>query len=283
MEYIAEYAPLVQFAGAFNFVFSTKLFHEHFSERFISISTKQKNDFSTIKNKMTTDVTTIKAHSPLEHGGKSNQHELDSVNEKYSHILSKIESTDKELTKRIESKKQPKYSRQLFLLVGLYSLISIFYICKIGHLSAHKEQSAIWCNAFCALNIITVVWWLYFLISETTWLYKKSNMPNCQIFSPSFSWTIFLYITSVFAISFWRSYIPDISLYNDYKIYLALFLPLLGFMSSLLLFFISNAKLWFEITWYRLKYQYILKGLTKEKDNVLSPYGHLKETSFTIS
>nr|DAQ74162.1 MAG TPA: hypothetical protein [Caudoviricetes sp.] len=283
MEFISEYAPLVQFVGAFNFVFSTQLFHEHFSDRFISISTKQKNDFSTIKNKMTTDVTTIKSHSPLEHDGKSNQHELDSVNEKYSHTLSKIESTDKKLSKRIESKKQPKYSRQLFLLIGLYSLISIFYICKIGHLSAHNEQSAIWCNAFCALNVITVVWWLYFLISETTWLCKKSNMPNGKMFSPSFSWTIFLYIASVFAIYLWRSYVPDISLQNNHKIYLALFLPLLGFISSLSLFFISNAKLWFVITWYRLQYQRILKNLTKEKDNVLSPYGHLKETSFTIS
>lgn len=284
MEYISEYATLVQFVGTFNFVFATKFFHEHFSTHFIDVSKKQKDNFDTIKNKISTDITTIESHSPLKHNGKSNEHELNELNSKYKQALSKIETIYKRNSTQTENKKQPAYSRQLFLLIGLYSLLTIFYFGKIGHLSAHSQECNDWCNSLCAFAITTILWWIYFLLSEIIWLIRKSKKPNPALFSPSFSWTIILFIISSLFIMILHAKCPNIAINSDYKVYAIVALPLLAFVSSILLFVITNSFVWLTTIWHTVCYKLKLWLLARKKRNVLSPYGHLRgDTSLTIS
>lgn len=284
MEFISVYVPLVQFAGAFNFAFSTQLFHEHFSKHFINIPLKQRADFNIIKTKITADVTTLNSYSPITTSdGKTNQHELDEVKKDYNEAYNKIDATNNKLATSINNQKAPYFSRQLFMLIGLYSLFSILFICKIGHTSAHKVDTAIWCNGLCMLNIITIIWWFYFLISETIWLCGKSEKPKYKLLSPSFSWTMLFYIAAVGCIFVWRHNIPEIAMPDHYKIYLTLSLPLLGYLSSIMLFYISNIKSICVITWWKNIYRLRLWRITKKKKKILSPYNHLKKPSFTIS
>ena len=282
MRFVAEYVAFVQFVGAFNFVFLTKFFHEHFSDHFVNISNKQRADFDTIKNKMTADLTTIKSHEPIVSGGSSNQHELTSALTHYTDSLKEVDAVGERIAERIVKQKQPRYSRQLFLLIGLYSMLAVLFMCKIGHLCAHNTDSSVWCNTFHVFNVTTILWWLYFIVSELIWLFRTKTTPNPRIVSPSFSWTIFLFFVAICCLITWRSNLPIIKLRNS-DLYLALFLPLLAFVSSIILFIGTNAKSWILTMFHVRRYRLRLRNLTKEKDHVLSPYAHLRATSFTIS
>lgn len=220
MEFISEYVALVQFAGAFNFVFATKFFHEHFSTHFINVSKKQKSNFDNIKNKISTDITTLESKEPLKQNGKSNQHELNTSKHEYKRTLDAINHLDDKIELCIKSKKQPMFSRQLFLLIGLYSLIAIFYIGKIGHLSAHKIDSSHWCNSFWIFTSVTFLWWLYFMVCESLWLIKKSQKPNRKLLSPSFSWTMFLFLIITIFVMALNAKCPYMDVNNDCKIYI---------------------------------------------------------------
>ena len=283
MEYIAEYVALVQFAGAFNFVFCTKFFHEHFSTHFINVSKKQKGNFDNIKNKISMDITSIESHSVLTQDGRSNEHELNGLNGQYKQILERISGIGDKLGNKIENQKQPAFSRQLFLLFGLYSLFAIFYMCKIGHLHSQSIDCGNWCNALFMFALVTILWWAYFLISEAVWLFKKSQGSNHYLLSPSFSWTIILFLAMTVCVLLKASEWPNLKINNDYKVYIIAYLPLLAFVSSIILFLITNALVWSKTIWYTGIYKIQLWLLSKKKDHVLSPYAHLKESAITIS
>ena len=284
MEHITEYVALVEFAGAFNFLFCADYFHKHFSEHIINISKKQKSNFDNIRNKMSADIMTIESHDPIGQPGKSsNEHELIDITSQYNLSRAAINQVGDKLKKKIENIKQPAFSREMFLLMGLYSLFAIFFICKIGHLQAKDIPCEDWCNAFCSFAFITIIWWLYFVISEVVWLFRKSRTPNPFIFSPSFTWTIFLFLAATCIILFQVANCPDIPIDNDTKVYLVAFLPLLAFITAIFLFIITNASVWIRIIFETIVFKIQLWLLARKKKNVLSPYKHLKESAITIS
>lgn len=284
MENMPQYVALIQFVGAFNFAFTIEVFHQTITRHFMNTTKKCEDNFKAIHSKIMTDFSTVNTLQPLTSGDGSNDHELQDLKEKYSGLLSQKEDDLADMSRRIDAIIQPNYSRQMFLMIGLYAIGALFIICRIGHIHAVDPKDAEWCQIYKAYNVATVMLLAYLIICEILWTrQKRKNNTPYRMFNPSVTRTFFLFIVVTPVCAFLFPEIGNLAGSQKWSFCTAIILPMAAFIISMVILTFKHGAIWLSIEFKTRTLGFKCWRLARKKENVMAPYRHLRPTSSTFS
>lgn len=286
MENMPHYVALIQFVGAFNFAFTVEAFHQTISKHFTNTTKKCEDNFKAIHSKIMTDFSSVQTMKPLTSGDGSNDHELQALKVKYSNLLSQKEKELAKMSKRIDTIIPPNYSRQMFLMIGLYAIGALFLICRIAHICAVDGNYAEWGQIYNAYNMITIILLAYLVICEIFWAWRKRNeKTSLWMFNPSVTQTFLLFIAVAPACALCFPGIGNLAESYHLGFYMAITLPLAAFIVSLGILIFKHGKIWLSLEFKTYILHLKCLSLANEKNKVMEPYSHLRPTtgSFSIS
>lgn len=185
MTWLDSFTALIQLISAVNFVYIVS----HFPTKVLDvIFNKEKlisEHFSAQTDQINADLQSLETMPPITtQDGRSNQAEIDSLKSDYTALKARWDAKQEETVKVIDTAKNVKGSRCLFLFVSLYCILTLF---NIGILD--MCQSEFWCVQTILFNIVTFVCSAYYTV--VMWKHKWDSKGDAECYT-STGWT-FLY------------------------------------------------------------------------------------------
>lgn len=191
----------VQFVGAFNFAFVFTGLERKIYKYFLNANRTFKdvfNDFNERGTFYSVCSSVDKLRSLTLTTGSSNEESINDLKNKFSALKDKYEEARINTTRSVSKKYKIAYSRQLFLICGIYST---FYLIGLGVLEIVGEEIVAYVS-MASYNFCMLLFVIYFVICE---IFKHFKRTNAGIFKPThlYSLLVSLALPLIFPLNWW--------------------------------------------------------------------------------
>lgn len=185
---IYEYTALIQFVGAFNFAFVYKKFETHLQDNILNSDKRLDKQFEDINADINPDMESIEQMEcvTVSCNGKTinTQKALEALRNRYKNLKKRHAENRDNLKRHIHEHYTFRNAGILFLALGLYSIIDLFYI---GHLM-HTHNDYYCCLSFFIFNMLVSFFVVYFIASEI--IYFIEGDKTRAFFKPTYLGTV---------------------------------------------------------------------------------------------
>ena len=181
MNNISSFAPFVEFIGAFCFAFVLTDWSEKLFKHILRVEEMFRTTFDSIQSEIDVDKVSLDNMDPLElKDGRTNKEELNRLKSNYSKLISQREETEAICSNHIKKYHRPHFTKQLFLMFGLYAVADIFGMCLLQYYE-HESTVHIIRYRLSLFNLLMFLCLCYFVIAELLYWQKKGSVSQFWI------------------------------------------------------------------------------------------------------